>query len=256
MPITVPRLFFSFFASAASKDSQSTSAPLRRYSCDLRKDLKTPDGSEKLHRVNWMPRPRVPTAKGYAKFMSLPSWPVTAYLACTSLFTKLPAFRNAKISDHWPDEEIKEQETAGMDDEGSRVVEDLEAPAPAAQVEAALRGTKPHLEQAVGLERDERAIRQPNRPGPGRSAANDLGRRQRALVRSACSNALASPGTRPCCPPRTRAACVRSSRWCLRLRCARACCYSMSRMARLTVRPRSCSPMSLPRRRARGARCS
>jgi platelet-activating factor acetylhydrolase len=51
-----------------------------------------------------MPRPRAATAKGYAKYLHIPALPVTAYLACTSLFTKLPAFRNAKLAAHWPED--------------------------------------------------------------------------------------------------------------------------------------------------------
>ncbi|KAK3939698.1 platelet-activating factor acetylhydrolase [Diplogelasinospora grovesii] len=53
-------------------------------------------------RVPWLPRPRVPTCKGYAKFLNIPHFPVTAYIALTSMFTKLPAFRNARLSDKWP----------------------------------------------------------------------------------------------------------------------------------------------------------
>ncbi|KAL7963921.1 platelet-activating factor acetylhydrolase, isoform II domain-containing protein [Trichoderma compactum] len=67
-------------------------------------DLQTSSGAEKPHRVDWMPRPRAATAKGYAKYLHIPALPVTAYLACTSLFTKLPAFRNAKLAAHWPED--------------------------------------------------------------------------------------------------------------------------------------------------------
>lgn len=84
------------------------------YPCDLRKYLESTDRAKKLHRVNWMPRPRLATAKGYAKFLNIPSAPVTAYLACTSLFTKLPAFRNAKLADHWPEEMLKDQGPSGQ----------------------------------------------------------------------------------------------------------------------------------------------
>ncbi|PNY29047.1 Platelet-activating factor acetylhydrolase [Tolypocladium capitatum] len=78
------------------------------YPCDLGKHLESSDGAS-LHRVNWMPHPRVATAKGYAKFLNMPSAPITAYLACTSLFTMLPAFRNAKLADHWPEGVLKDQ---------------------------------------------------------------------------------------------------------------------------------------------------
>ncbi|KAI1323397.1 hypothetical protein F5Y16DRAFT_383883 [Xylariaceae sp. FL0255] len=49
-------------------------------------------------RATWLPRPRVPTCRGYAKFLSIPHLPVTGYIAATTMFTKLPAFRNAKLA--------------------------------------------------------------------------------------------------------------------------------------------------------------
>lgn len=55
-----------------------------------------------LRRVPWLPRPRGATCKGYAKFFNVPHWPVTAYMAATSMFTKLPAYRNAQLSGRWP----------------------------------------------------------------------------------------------------------------------------------------------------------
>ncbi|KAH7027584.1 platelet-activating factor acetylhydrolase [Microdochium trichocladiopsis] len=61
-------------------------------------------------RATWLPRPRVLTCKGYAKFLSLPHLPVTAYLAATSMFTKLPAFRNAALANHIPGETASEDE--------------------------------------------------------------------------------------------------------------------------------------------------
>ncbi|KAM0335437.1 hypothetical protein ACHAQA_000483 [Verticillium albo-atrum] len=63
-----------------------------------------------LSRASWLPRPRMQTAKGYAKFMSIPHAPVTGYLAMTSMFTKLPAFRNAKLATRWPTEAVVGQE--------------------------------------------------------------------------------------------------------------------------------------------------
>ena len=53
--------------------------------------------TRKLTKPSWMPRPRIPTCKGLAKFMNMPHYPVTAYLACTSMFTKIQAFRNARL---------------------------------------------------------------------------------------------------------------------------------------------------------------
>ncbi|KAI1334350.1 platelet-activating factor acetylhydrolase, isoform II-domain-containing protein [Xylariaceae sp. FL0016] len=49
-------------------------------------------------RATWLPRSRVPTSKGYARFLSVPYLPVTAYIAGTTMFTKVPAFRNAKLA--------------------------------------------------------------------------------------------------------------------------------------------------------------
>lgn len=92
------------------------------YPCDLPKDLRSPDLSRKLRRVDWMPRPRLATAQGYAKFMGLPAPPVTAYLAGTSLFTKLPAFRNSKLTAHWPESMLQDEGPSGdkaREEEGS-----------------------------------------------------------------------------------------------------------------------------------------
>ncbi|KFA69724.1 hypothetical protein S40285_08120 [Stachybotrys chlorohalonatus IBT 40285] len=83
------------------------------YPCDIRKDLQSPENSKTLRRVNWMPRPRVATAKGYAKFLNVPSLPVTAYLACTTLFTMLPAFRNTRLAGHWPEEVMMDKGPTG-----------------------------------------------------------------------------------------------------------------------------------------------
>lgn len=60
------------------------------------------DPGQAAARVPWLPRPRVPTCKGYANFFSIPGFPLTAYMACTCMFTKLPAFRNSRLADAWP----------------------------------------------------------------------------------------------------------------------------------------------------------
>ncbi|KAH8899444.1 hypothetical protein GQ53DRAFT_634513 [Thozetella sp. PMI_491] len=67
------------------------------YPCDL-----GPDGGTSLSRVPWLPNPRAPTCKGYAKFLNIPHLPVTAYIACTSMFTKIPAYRNARLAQNLP----------------------------------------------------------------------------------------------------------------------------------------------------------
>lgn len=53
-------------------------------------------------RVPWLPRPRIPTCKGYAKEFSIPFAPVTVYIGSTSMFTKMPAFRNARLAVQCP----------------------------------------------------------------------------------------------------------------------------------------------------------
>ncbi|KAK0748256.1 platelet-activating factor acetylhydrolase, partial [Apiosordaria backusii] len=70
-----------------------------------------------LSRVPWLPRPRVQTCKGYARFFNVPYVPITAYMAATSMFTKLPALRNGRMSSRWPpaveegdkEEEVKQE---------------------------------------------------------------------------------------------------------------------------------------------------
>jgi len=60
-----------------------------------------PPKSERLSRQLWFGRPRYGIVQGYAKFAGLP----TAFVApvfASSLFTKLPAYRNAGIARHWP----------------------------------------------------------------------------------------------------------------------------------------------------------
>ncbi|TEA14437.1 Platelet-activating factor acetylhydrolase [Colletotrichum sidae] len=78
-----------------------------------RKARKRASPAKRLSRVGWLPRPRVLTCKGYAKFMSVPHLPVTAYIAATSMFTKLPALRNAKLAEKWPEDMLSDAGPAG-----------------------------------------------------------------------------------------------------------------------------------------------
>ncbi|KAI1464144.1 platelet-activating factor acetylhydrolase, isoform II-domain-containing protein [Daldinia caldariorum] len=69
------------------------------YPCDPSSSTQSREG--KPSKATWLPRPRTLTSKGYAKFFSIPHLPVTVYIAATTMFTKLPAFRNAKLAgDH------------------------------------------------------------------------------------------------------------------------------------------------------------
>lgn len=54
-------------------------------------------------RPTWIPRPRHLTTAGYAKLASLPAWPTMAFFLVTTWLTKLPAYRNANLAEHWPE---------------------------------------------------------------------------------------------------------------------------------------------------------
>ncbi|KAG6002443.1 hypothetical protein E4U21_003085 [Claviceps maximensis] len=92
------------------------------YPCDLTKTSEAAGGVANLRRVNWMPGPKIATSKGYAKFLNIPAAPITGYLACTSLFTKLPAFRNAELADYWagkaPEENVSSNKRHDADGKG------------------------------------------------------------------------------------------------------------------------------------------
>ncbi|KAK6538498.1 hypothetical protein TWF694_010080 [Orbilia ellipsospora] len=53
-------------------------------------------------RATWLPRPRGLTAKGYAKFGNIPEPAMLAFFGLTAWWTKIPAYRNAKLAEHWP----------------------------------------------------------------------------------------------------------------------------------------------------------
>ena len=61
-----------------------------------------PGGHKHWSREVWLPRPRPLMSKGYAKFAGLPQWPTMLWFLSTTWFTKIPAFRNAKLASHWP----------------------------------------------------------------------------------------------------------------------------------------------------------
>lgn len=63
-----------------------------------------PDGQGKWSRPTWLPRPRVSVAKGYGKFASIPSFLTVPWFGATTAFTKIPAWRNAHLAEHWPPE--------------------------------------------------------------------------------------------------------------------------------------------------------
>jgi platelet-activating factor acetylhydrolase len=55
----------------------------------------------RLSRPTWLPSPRLLSGKGYGKFASLPEWPTAAFFWASTMYTKLPCFRNMPIADHW-----------------------------------------------------------------------------------------------------------------------------------------------------------
>lgn len=77
------------------------------YPCDTSKFAKT---GNKPSRATWLPRPRTQTSRGYAKFLSIPHLPVTGYIAATTMFTKIPAFRNAKLAGCRPGQHLSNNE--------------------------------------------------------------------------------------------------------------------------------------------------
>ena len=58
-------------------------------------------GQKGWSRQTWLPRPRREIAAGYAKFASVPEWLGELWFAATAMPTKLPAFRNAPLAEHW-----------------------------------------------------------------------------------------------------------------------------------------------------------
>jgi platelet-activating factor acetylhydrolase len=56
----------------------------------------------KWYKPHWIPHPRFKMARSYGRFMGFPRWPTVAIFASTTMSTKLPAFRNAGLAEHWP----------------------------------------------------------------------------------------------------------------------------------------------------------
>lgn len=54
-------------------------------------------------RPTWIPRPRHLTTAGYATSSLMPTWPTMAFFLATTWLTKLPAYRNACLAEHWPE---------------------------------------------------------------------------------------------------------------------------------------------------------
>lgn len=61
-----------------------------------------PAGHKRWTREMWLPKPRSKMAQGYGKFASLPQWTTMLWFMTTTWSTKIPAFRNGNLADHWP----------------------------------------------------------------------------------------------------------------------------------------------------------
>jgi len=68
-----------------------------------------PSGHKNWSREVWLPHPRSEMSKGYAVFAQLPQWLMVIWFFMTTWFTKLPAYRNAKLANHWPPPQTSRQ---------------------------------------------------------------------------------------------------------------------------------------------------
>ncbi|KAI1771772.1 platelet-activating factor acetylhydrolase, isoform II-domain-containing protein [Hypoxylon cercidicola] len=96
VPVREPRTFSNIKRNHAHALRLDTVLFSIFYPCDASSHAKK--RGKKPTKITWLPRPRALTSKGYAKFFDTPRLPVTAYIAATTMFTKLPAFRNAKLA--------------------------------------------------------------------------------------------------------------------------------------------------------------
>jgi platelet-activating factor acetylhydrolase len=63
-----------------------------------------PGGAKKWSRETWLPRPRMESAKGYARFSSVPEWFSIGVFGASTMLTKIRAYRNSPPATHWPPE--------------------------------------------------------------------------------------------------------------------------------------------------------
>ncbi|KAH9894534.1 platelet-activating factor acetylhydrolase, isoform II-domain-containing protein [Xylariomycetidae sp. FL2044] len=109
MPVREPRTFSNIKRDHKPALRLDTVLFSVYYPCD------TPS-QPKPSRPTWLPRPRIDTSRGYAKFMSAPRLPVTGYIAATTMFTKLPAYRNASLAARRPQASPRATTATGTQD--------------------------------------------------------------------------------------------------------------------------------------------
>ncbi|OTA68552.1 platelet-activating factor acetylhydrolase [Hypoxylon sp. EC38] len=101
MPVREPRTFSRIKRNHMHALRMDTVLFSIFYPCDYASSYASKSNNRgKSSKATWLPRPHTSTSKGYAKFFNVPHLPITAYIAATTMFTKLPAFRNAKIARH------------------------------------------------------------------------------------------------------------------------------------------------------------
>ncbi|TKA78629.1 hypothetical protein B0A55_02671 [Friedmanniomyces simplex] len=87
------------------------------------RNLAVPEGKKNLSRELWLGRPRVSMAKGYGKFAGLGDFLIPFMLP--TMFTKLPAYRNAPVAEYWAPEVdtksdgVEAKTTEGIKPEGA-----------------------------------------------------------------------------------------------------------------------------------------
>ena len=68
-----------------------------------------PAGHRKWSRQVWLSGPRREMAKGYGKFAGMPDWVSMPFFLTTTWSTRIPAYRNARLAQHWPSQNASER---------------------------------------------------------------------------------------------------------------------------------------------------
>jgi len=111
IPVTRPRTFYSHTESGTTLRMETVLMAVY-YPCALGTGHgPDPAGNKKWSRQTWLPRPRKQVAKGYGKFAGIGNLGIPLFWL-TTWFTKLHAFRNAHLADHWPPEVQNEDDGA------------------------------------------------------------------------------------------------------------------------------------------------
>ncbi|KIW84775.1 hypothetical protein Z517_00163 [Fonsecaea pedrosoi CBS 271.37] len=88
---------------------------------NVKYNVDTPTAMQRF-RPTWLTRPRDQTSRGYGRFAALPEHLMMAFFFCTTWYTKIPAYKNARLAEHWP--------PPGEASTGSRKAVDIEGKPP------------------------------------------------------------------------------------------------------------------------------